>query len=46
MLLAQPQRFQAVGGLGHDCHLGVALEQAAQAAADDAVIVSQQHAHA
>ena len=46
VLLAEPQRLEAVGGLGDDRQARLALEQAAQAAPDDAVVVSQQHAQA
>ena len=45
MLLAEPHRLEAVGGFGDDRQSG-RLEQAAQPAPDDAVIVSQQHAQA
>ena len=46
MLFAEPERLEAVGGFSHDRQARFALEQAAQAAPDDPVIVSQQHAHA
>ena len=46
MLLAEPQRLEAIRRLGDDGQARVALEQAPQAAPDDAVVVSQQHAHA
>ena len=45
MLLAQPHGFEAVGGFGDDRQAGL-LEQAAQPAPHDAVVVSQQHAQA
>ena len=37
--------LDAVGRLGHDLHVGLAIEQQPQAAADDAVVVGDQDAH-
>ncbi len=46
VLLAQAQRLEAVRRFRHHGDAGLGFEQAAQAAPDDAVIVSQQHAQA
>ena len=44
MFRRQPQRLQTIGGFGDHGQPGLALEQRAKAAADDAVVVSQQYA--
>ena len=44
--LAEPQRLETVGGLAHHRDIRFAFEQTPEAAPDDAVIVSQQHAQA
>ena len=39
-------RLDAVGGLGDDLHVGLAVEQQLQPAADDPVVVGDQQPHA
>ena len=46
VFVAQPQRVESVGRLADDRDARLGLQQAAQAAPDDSVVVSQQHAQA